>query len=245
MAACCSEIHVPISLPEAISKLPLAHRIRASVQGVAKLAATVLLAWLPSSTTAQPAPEQVDIAKHARGLKIYVYDLAAAGLMPALTTLSPASHACRNADLCRTMPHVATVADLCNYGFGTPLPAPWASPLQGTLWSNGDNGLSLTPMVHSRLLRGHRVVTDPAEADLFFLPLDVVKTCKAQLYERYRQCGVNYSRYQDFTRFWLWLHVCLPSRRMLLLSHITLPCLFSTFWSSRAAMALMQPPAVF
>lgn len=77
--------------------------------------------------------------------------------------------------------------------------------MQGTVWSNHDSGLGLADVVHARLAHGSRVVTDPAEADLFFLPLDVVRTCDHAVYARPQKCGVDYSLYADFDRFWRWL----------------------------------------
>lgn len=103
--------------------------LETSSPGYLQASSTVLLLTLLQPTAAKPSAEQLEIARHARGLKIYIYDLAAAGLSPALTTVAPESAACAT-DACVCHPRPGNSADLCNYSFGRPVPAPWAAALQ-------------------------------------------------------------------------------------------------------------------
>lgn len=77
--------------------------------------------------------------------------------------------------------------------------------LQGRLWTNGDGGFSIASNVHARLLTSQRVVSDPADADLFFIPLDAWKVCVPGWYSHAEPCGVSYSGYRDRSRLWTWL----------------------------------------
>ena len=73
------------------------------------------------------------------------------------------------------------------------------------MWSNSDSGLGIAPMVHARLLRGRRVVTDAAAADLFFIPLDVVRTCDHYRYAPLADCGVSFEPFRRYSSLWAWL----------------------------------------
>ena len=92
--------------------------------------------------------------------------------------------------------------------------APWlwsgtSAPvaLQGRIWSNGDGGFSIAQNVHGRLQRSKRVVTDPSDADLFFIPMHARQSCFASWYHQpFAACGVDYSLYSKHTRFWSWMH---------------------------------------
>jgi hypothetical protein len=54
--------------------------------------------------------------------------------------------------------------------FGKPAPATFGSALQGIAWTNHDFGQDVALQVHARLASSPRAVSDPAEADLFFIP---------------------------------------------------------------------------
>jgi hypothetical protein len=144
------------------------------------------------------------ILQEAQSLKIYVYDLASAGLQPPLHALAPGSPACTNPS-CQGIYSYGTNIDLCNYGYGTPERKRFASPWQGSLWSNSDGGFSIAMNVHARLLHSPRRTLNPDEADLFFIPLYSRQLCLPWHYAPYLKCGFSIDRQLNITRLWEWI----------------------------------------
>ena len=68
----------------------LASRATAAVASISDTTSSIS----DSTWETRPSEEQLAIANEARELKIYVYDLAAAGLAPPLRTVAPGSAVC-------------------------------------------------------------------------------------------------------------------------------------------------------
>ena len=100
---------------------------------------TVLLS--AGGVAAQPTREQLAVAEQARGVKVYVYDLAAAGLMPPLDVFAPGGQVCSRTE-CEFELFPGATVDMCNYSFGRPMSAEWAEPFQVSL-SHGNQLLAL------------------------------------------------------------------------------------------------------
>jgi hypothetical protein len=141
VADTCMAAHATMqgSLNRVQSKLGGHRRRRLHGQLKCTLHTMLTLAWLTGSVqlclahSHQPTLEQLRIAKHARNLRIYIYDLAGAALMPSPTAFAA------NSTLCST-PHCrnrlfGTDIDLCNDAFGRPTGVPFAAAYQVRLCS--------------------------------------------------------------------------------------------------------------
>ena len=133
--------------------------------------------------------------------RVYIYDLAGAGLALPLAAFSPWSAACTECARQRD----PTAADLCNFGFGSPIDTPLSTAHQGLVWSNKGRGESLALQMHYRLSQSLLRTDQAAHADLFFIPLYIPQLCMPEAYTRFARCGIDFAAVSNFTAVWRWL----------------------------------------
>ena len=95
-------------------------------------AAISLLLYMAGSVLVSavvPTSRQLEIGRSARALKVYIYDLAGAGLMPPLSALDRESKVCQAAE-CRNRMLYGTGVDFCQDAFGDAIDAPFATAYQ-------------------------------------------------------------------------------------------------------------------
>jgi hypothetical protein len=154
-----------------------------------------------------PRPSSADLllAEESRGIKVFVYDFAGAGFAPPLNATDAYSAAC---DCAPSVKNAGTGQDPCNNGVGRMHTRAFAAPFQGNYWGNFRGGQDNLKIARVRLESGYRRVTNPAEAQLFFVPLEVYDTCQARkksMQAVNRECGIDYRRHDDFVAMWRWL----------------------------------------
>jgi hypothetical protein len=160
-----------------------------------------------------PTRAQLCVAAASRRVRVYAYDLAAAGVQPPLAATAAGSRACACGHHFTYADSIAPL-DLCNHGLGKLYRPRFAAPYQGVYWGNHDLGGSLATAMHARLQASDRRVTDPARADLFFIPLESRHTCATSTGFRgdeargyFERCGYDYRDRAQRTipDMWKWL----------------------------------------
>lgn len=150
-------------------------------------------------------PELTAIARHARAVRVFVYDLPSK-LHPSLETFAPDSQLCRKSGTASAW-HTFGI-DLCNHGHGVAVigSSPLAAAYQGNVWSNHEGGHAIAPIMHARLATSARREHNPVKAHTFFIPFYTRQITKAhKFYGHYMQYGVDFSEYQDYAAFWAWM----------------------------------------
>jgi hypothetical protein len=114
--------------------------------------------WTPAAAQLVPS-DLLRIAEHSRGVKVFIYDLAAAGFQPDLSVTDASSGACRCLPYAGqtevTAPGFPT--DFCNEGLGRlQRHLRFTAAYQGNYWANHHGGESVAMLVHSRLSRSYR-----------------------------------------------------------------------------------------
>ena len=150
---------------------------------------------------------ELALAEESRGVKVFIYDLVSAGFVPPLDASDATSAACS------CQPSQAGIGagnahDPCNNGLGQLRSRPFAAAYQGNFWGNHRSGSDIVKMMRARLADSDRVVTDPAEADLFFVPVEAFDACyakKSWAQTVMRECGTDYKQYSDLQGMWRWL----------------------------------------
>jgi hypothetical protein len=115
----------------------------------------------------------LEVAARSRDVKVYVYDMAAVGLVPPLNLTAATSHACACVDTAGTVWYAdgQVAVDPCNHCLGKLRSTSFARAYQGNYWSNHHEGLDLSKMMRGRMEGSHRRVWDVKSADLFFIPV--------------------------------------------------------------------------
>jgi hypothetical protein len=108
------------------------------------------------------------VAAHARRVKVYVYDLAAAGFQPPLHLMNATSCACACGPV---VPKAfalreGMVHEVCNEMRGKLHARRFARAFQGNYWGNHDFGKSAGGVMHARLVRSYRRCADGAACAL-------------------------------------------------------------------------------
>ena len=93
-------------------------------------------------------------------------------------------------------------------GLGKLHSTPFMHAYQGNYWGNHRSGLDMGKMMHARLADSYRLVRDPTEAHVFFIPLDTQDSCYARKgSEQWAnwECGIDFRQYSDISGMWQWL----------------------------------------
>jgi hypothetical protein len=164
----------------------------------------------------EPTKDDLRLAAHARAVRVFVYDLEAAGFQPPLNLTSARSAVCAScAPLSATT--IVTVEgfphDLCNESLGKLHRRRFADAYQGNYWGNHHGGESTAAVTHARLAASPRRTRDATEAHLFFIPLETRNMCIAGSARNragaavapFKGCGVDYEAYKDIPGMWRWL----------------------------------------
>ena len=189
----------------------LLQRLRVRKWSVCRLCTTFQLLQLSVFECADeqyaPSPSAADqrLAEESRGIKVYVYDFAAAGFAPHLNATDARSPAC---DCAPSQANPGIWQDPCNTGLGRLHSRAFAAPFQGNYWGNFRGGQDNMKTARARLESGYRRVDDPGDAQLFFIPLEIYDTCmadKRKMQAINRECGIDYRKHSDFVAMWRWL----------------------------------------
>jgi hypothetical protein len=147
---------------------------------------------------------------------VFIYDLSAAGVQPAVSALSATSKACLT-------PHDVTLSlvgaktfpvDMCNGGLGKLYRPRCAHAYGGVCWGNHYGGGATATVLEARLRRSNRRVTKPSKAHLFFIPLECRVTCQTgtgwlgdPLRPWFQSLGYDYRPQQtrSIPDMWKWL----------------------------------------
>ena len=131
-------------------------------------------------------------------LKVYVYDLASQGLMPALSDMAPRGPYCNG---CATSNFV-TVAEYCAFSYGSPMNFTHAfSAYQGQLWSS-KGAETVAIKAHYRIMTSNFLTFNESEADLFFIPLYMSQLVHPRLHGN---CGPNFELYKNASAIWQYI----------------------------------------
>ena len=104
-----------------------------------------------------PSENDVHIAAQARRVKVYVYDLAAAGFQPAQRLLDADGPACTQCKPVLEARWVGSfVLDACNGYFGRLHQRLFAAPFQDNYFANNAFGHGSAGAIHSRLMSSYR-----------------------------------------------------------------------------------------
>jgi hypothetical protein len=81
--------------------------------------------------------------------------------------------------------------------------------VQGNYWGDHNGGESVASVAHARLASSFRRVYTPANAHLFFIPLQTRNMCFAgdarNTVTPFKACGVDFEAHKDLPGMWRWL----------------------------------------
>ena len=80
--------------------------------------------------------------------------------------------------------------------------------LQGNYWGNHGGGEDIAAIVHARLEKSYRRVSQPEDAHLKFIPLQTRNMCFAgdnYTLTEFEGCGINFQASMNLPGMWKWL----------------------------------------